>query len=186
MNLDMYLNYINSHMADIAKYTDNYFERLKDYIYRELKSEIISYITPVPTHYEWEWDGCPWDNSGQLREEGKISLDQTVEQFLMEEYTGNKIASYCSGCGFFWLKYKDILEYKVRELSVVLMVKAIKEYLEKEFSCVLSRQDMDDLWDITDCWNDIYDYSMLLTFDIDTEAVKFVGLDTVKLYSLIS
>ena len=99
-NIQRYANYVNSHVEEIARCVDARFEKNKIQIKSKMVEEIKSYLTPLPVHFEIKRDDNPFDRSGVLVEDGEVILNQTVMEFLQNEYTGNKTATYISGMGW--------------------------------------------------------------------------------------
>lgn len=108
------LEIIKDHTEEIAKKINEQFELEKESIKEQLLDEIKGYITPVPSHYEWTRGDCPYDDSGELYVDGLVSLDQTIAEFLENEYTGEKEATYESHRGFYYECYGDKLCYVTR------------------------------------------------------------------------
>ena len=88
--MDKYIEYVDSNTEKIASYVNSCFEQSKDFIRAKLIREIRGYIIPPPVHYVWEYDGNPYDCSGIIVENGVIDLNQTVKEFLENEYSGNQ------------------------------------------------------------------------------------------------
>lgn len=99
MNIDLYVKYVYSNTEKIVNAVNNNFKQSKEFIKAELIKTIKNFLNPIPKHYDWEVDYNPFDYSGVIVENGIIDLNQTVLNFLNEEYTGNKVATYLSGMG---------------------------------------------------------------------------------------
>ena len=91
----------------VAKIDDSIWNSL-DIIDRCVRREIALQISYELPEYEWHHDGCPYDNSGALRNVGIIDINKPVLDFL-EMFDGGTIASYISGCGLFHTTYNDIV-----------------------------------------------------------------------------
>ena len=105
MDIQQYTNYVNFHVEEIARCVDARFEKNKCQIKSKIVKEIKRYMTPLPVHFEIKRDNNPFDCSGILVEDGDITLNQTVTDFLQNEYTGNKTATYMSGMGWSYDTY---------------------------------------------------------------------------------
>lgn len=70
----------------------------------------------MPAHYEWECGPEYWDSSGELREDGVADEQQSVWNFLENEYTGAWTPTFVSGHGKSWTTYGDLFDTDVSEL----------------------------------------------------------------------
>ncbi len=104
------VEYVNSHVEEIAEYVNECFDQSKEFIKARLIRRIRDELTPTPVHYEIKYVYDPYDHSGILVEDGYISLEQTVGEFLENEYSGNKKATYESGRGWNYLTYGDVVD----------------------------------------------------------------------------
>ena len=178
-----YINYINEHVQEIANGINKHFHLSKDFIRIKLTHHIQKRLSPLPVHYEWYHDDCPYDHSGYLKQCGFISLNQTVLEFLENEYTGDKEATYESGYGFRYLTYGDLLFYDINELSESILQSYIKNHLEKTFEQTLS----DNLFEfiIDECHDEIYNECLAFDFFSWEVAIEFVDLTNISLEKLI-
>ena len=85
---------IEEDCENIAALVNIRFEEGKDLIRTQVLSKIKKMLTPVPPHFDWHYDGCPYDFSGALDKNGHVSLKQTVSSFLENEYAGYSTATY--------------------------------------------------------------------------------------------
>lgn len=76
------IDYIKQNEDEIAEYVNSLFLAQKDVIREQLLESLAAMLNPIPTHYEWRSNDCPYDYSGELYEDGKVSLEQTVSEFL--------------------------------------------------------------------------------------------------------
>lgn len=44
----------------------------KDVIREKILESLAAMLNPIPTHYEWRSNDCPYDYSGELYEDGKV------------------------------------------------------------------------------------------------------------------
>ena len=82
MNNNSYVDYVNSNIDELAKYVNKCFDSAKASIKNTLLDSIKSSLKPLPPHYDWEPGDCPYDHSGIIVQNGFVSLDQTVSEFL--------------------------------------------------------------------------------------------------------
>ena len=140
------LEIIKDHTEEIAKKINEQFELEKESIKEQLLDEIKGYITPVPSHYEWTRGDCPYDDSGELYVDGLVSLDQTIAEFLENEYTGEKEATYESHRGFYYECYGDKLCYVTQDIEGEILRKVTRKYLEELFGKSLQKKSLTMLW----------------------------------------
>ena len=85
-----------------ARLTKERFEMLKEKAY-----EVCSTLRP----YEWYYDGCPYDRSGNV-------IKMTLEEFteisyyenpLEEIYTNVSVATFMSGYGLRWMTFDEYI-----------------------------------------------------------------------------
>lgn len=124
-------DYINCHITEIVNHINEQFHNSKDFIKAKILHEIKRYLEPLPIHYEWQYDGCPYDCSGELVYDGYVSLNQTISDFLANEYSGQRVPTYESGRGFNYLTYGDKLSDFTRSLADTIMYNSVKSQLKK-------------------------------------------------------
>lgn len=164
----------------IAKLVNVRFEETREIIKEKLLSSIKEMITPVPKHYVWRYDGCPYDYSGHLKEQGYVSLDQTISQFLENEYTGYSRATYVSHCGLYWCNWGDDLSDKTGDIGYEIMQQVIIEYLTEKLGREVSDEEISDA-----NWDPVYDLCYASDFFFYEAAVEFVGIGNISLSLLI-
>lgn len=113
---------------EIIEYVKQKIANKENEILNEV-SKSVAYWVLTGCKYEIDYtENLPYDYSGEINRVSK-QLDkkdyETLGDFL-EEYTGNKRATYCSGCGWSYDTYKDEIEYIIMEL----MYPIIKECFE--------------------------------------------------------
>ena len=74
------IDYIKQNEDEIAEYVNSLFLAQKDVIREQLLESLAAMLNPIPTHYEWRSNDCPYDYSGELYEDGKVSLEQTFSR----------------------------------------------------------------------------------------------------------
>lgn len=80
--------------------------------------------------YEWVDDGCPYDHSGELQLIDYIDPSAiTLRYFLFECYTGEKEASYESGCGWYWITFSSMLSYYSLDFAHGYLVFVLEKYI---------------------------------------------------------
>ena len=178
-----YVKYIDDNIEDVANYVNNCFENSKESLKEKLINEIREYLEPLPIHYVLKPDDNPYDHSGVLVEDGYISLDQTIEEFLENEYTGTKRASYISGMGWIYDDYGEELSYYTLDLAADIYFPAMRKYLEDKFSVSLSEEEFDKIRVL--CGDLVYDNSIASDFFFTECAIKYVGIENLKLTDII-
>lgn len=177
----IYVEYVNSNESKIAKHVNDRFEASKDFIRRELISAIKKYLTPIPVHYDWQQDRNPYDISGKIVKNRYVSLDQTIDSFLANEYSGNTEATYISGMGLRYNTYGDELCYVTMDIAANIMRSEIKENIENHFDVSLSDEDFEYIEDSCGAFDPIYDECLACDFFDYEPAVKFVSIGGIKL-----
>lgn len=185
MDNSKYIDYVNTHVEEIAAYVDECFEQSKDSIKEKLIRLVRDYLSPVPIHYVIKNDHNPYDSSGILVEQGYVSLDQTVKEFLQNEYSGNKEATYTSGMGWNYNTYEDELHYDTMDIASNIMFSAICKYIEDQFHVSLSDEEFEDIVDSCGDFDEIYDNCIANEFFFGTSAVEFVGIENMLLKDII-
>lgn len=184
-DITKYAEYIKEHAKEIGEKVDARIFDLEDEIKEEIFDEIRDYLMPLPDHYEWRHDGCPYDFSGEIFEDGFVSLDQTIQNFLENEYTGRWRPTYSSGRGLAYDVYGDDLSYLTREIAGRIFNDTTKKVLEDAFAEEIS----EDLFDEIMCFHrdKIYYNSYVSSLFFDWEgAVEYLGIGNVKLSDLIT
>ena len=185
MDNSKYVDYVNSHIDEIAEYVNECFKQSKDFIRAKLIRQIRDYLSPIPIHYIEKDDNNPYDCSGALVEDGYISLNQTVTDFLQNEYSGNKEATYISGMGWSYNTYEDELHYYTIELAAEIMFPAIRRYIENGLNEVLSDDKFDTIKTSCGEFDEIYDNCIANEFFFCQPAIDFCGIGNIQLDNLI-
>ena len=170
--------FLKEHAEELCERVDAEFENQKEEIKASVLDEIKSYLSPVPTHFVWKDDGCPYDHSGIIVENGVVDLDQTVDDFLMFEYTGTKMPSFESGRGWNYETYDDFLSQYTFEIGSDIMVEEIQKFIEEQFKAELPENlfefyDYDTAFD--HIYNDIYDNCIAWKFFYYEGVFEFLG-----------
>lgn len=77
-NIQKYIDFVKSHEEQIVEFVDQQFDEDKEELQEKILKIIAGYIIELPDHFEWSYEGCPYDFSGEINKDGKISLDQTI------------------------------------------------------------------------------------------------------------
>lgn len=185
MNINSYAKYVYSNTESIVKLINNNFEKSKEFIKTKLINTLREFLDPIPKHYDWKVDNNPFDYSGVIVENGIIDLNQTILNFLNEEYTGNKVATYLSGMGWHYETYEDELQYTTMEIASNIMLTTIKDCIETEFSVKLSENEFEEIRDACLDFDDIYSDCKANDFFFSISAIQFVGIENIKLIDII-
>ena len=179
----MNIEIIKDHTEEIAKKINEQFELEKDSIKEQLMDEIKGYITPVPTHYEWTRGDCPYDDSGEIYVDGLISLDQTIADFLENEFTGQTRATFISHQGLDYVTYGEWMSDLLTEIKENVVQKVVKKCMEELFGEEFSEDDLVGI--LEDYYSEIYEDSMAFDFFWCESAIEFVGIQNMKLSELV-
>lgn len=185
MDILQYTEYVNTHTDEIATYVDECFEQSKDFIKTKLIREIREYLSPIPFHYVRRYNHDPYDDSGILVRDGYVTLDQTITEFLQNEYSGNKEATYVSRMGWYYRTYEDELQDLTIEISAEIMRLAIRRYIENQFNACLSDNDFEDIWDTCDSCDEIYDNCVASDFFSSFSAIEFTDIGEMQLSNIL-
>lgn len=180
-----YVDFLNDSALKIAVYTNQNFIKEKENIKQKILEKIKKYLNPVPTHFEWEYDGCPYDHSGILVKNGLISLKLTISEFLEDEYTGTSIPTYESGCGLRYETYGDDLSYYTLDLAYDIMLNSIKKYTKEHFQEEVSEKTFEVVRNIRD-FDDVYDECYANQFFCSEGAIDFIGIGKIRLSELVA
>ena len=165
------------------------FPGLHFVIREQLLESLAAMLNPIPTHYEWHSNDCPYDYSGELYEDGKVSLEQTVSEFLENEYTGASRATYVSHYGLSYNTYGDSLSDDTLEIGCSIMTDGIKDFVQRNAGIPCERFSREEFFDIkTECneFDPIYDECRASDFFWATAAVEFAGIDKMTLKEVLA
>lgn len=182
-DITKYAEYIKEHAKEIGEKVNHEMRESIDSIREDLVDTIKAYLEFSPIHYEWQPDGCPYDSSGKIVEKGTVSLDQTVKEFLSNEYTGRTTATFTSGHGLSYDAFGYELSYYTFELAEDFMYNVTKNELELVFPQEIN----DDMFNeiINYCHDDIFDNCLAIDFFCWEPAIDFVGIGDIKLSELM-
>lgn len=180
MRVQEITEYIEQHADVIGAIVDERFEETKPFVSTKLRKIIRSYLTPIPMHYEWVPDDCPYDRSGSLVAKGYIDINQTVASFLENEYTGSWTPTYESGCGKNYDTYGDDLSYEIISIAGTIMNDTIKKCIRETFALyVLSEDEIDDILDVAR--DSVYYECIASELFWCSEAIEYYNLSGIKL-----
>ncbi len=185
MQISEYANYVNASTEEIAKAIDNEFTRQRELIRVKVIREVRNYIEPLPAHYEWVIPVYSYDRTGRLEEKGKISLEQTINNFLYDEYTGNRIPTYESGRGWNYQLYEDELHYFSMDIAAEIMYQTIQRCIEEKYSVALTRDEFTTVLEACSMFNEIYDNCMASDFFFPEYVIDYLGIKDLKLRQII-
>lgn len=157
--------------------------------YREQVRQANEIYEKEKAHYEWRSNDCPYDYSGELYEDGKVSLEQTVSEFLESEYTGASRATYVSHYGLSYNTYGDSLSDDTLEIGCSIMTDGIKDFVQRNAGIPCERFSCEEFFDIkTECneFDPIYDECRASDFFWATAAVEFAGIDKMTLKEVLA
>ena len=180
-DLKKYVDYVESHTKELTECVNNEFDNQKDSLRKLFLKAIKGRLNN--THYEWEmeYEDNPYDYSGIIEEKGTISLNQTINEFLENEYTGERTPTYASGYGWHYETYEDDLSKYSLELACDILNNVVRACLEKQFNVTISDDELEDIRWECNCFDDIYSESITCDFFCASELVKFVGIGDIKL-----
>lgn len=168
--------FINSHADEIVQYVDkvllDFMPELKDKVLDKIKE----YLDPRPKRFDWVDNGDPYDYSGEIRENGYISLNQTLESFL-EEYTGAKEATYVSSYGWRYTTYGDEIADFIFPIVCALMKDSVFEFLENKLNSTFSEDEKQDILFECKDFDLIYDGSLANNFFAYESSQEYLEID---------
>ena len=136
---------------------------------------------------EWYDDGCPWDHSGDVRRTSKVFRLSDRWKDVLENCTGNWIATFMSGHGKRYITFKDILEEELNDFFYKCAEKVLEAYLAR-YESKLSLADEgryyyngeyeigDILADLTDYDQELEFYEMFPMYNCDSTLQSIVDL----------
>ena len=179
--MNRYEEYIEAHAEEIAQLVNQDFENNKDELKIKVLHIIWGYIHPVPPHYIWVSNGCPYDISGELKKAGMVDLNQTIAEFLEHEYNGNSSATYVSGCGLNWDTYGDRLGFETLNLGGEILQKRTEECLKSAFPDITNEEIE---YAFNEKLDNVYDLSYASDFFFYEKVIEFLGIGDTLLKNL--
>ena len=123
-----------------------------------------------------------WDHSGRLvstHESFVLNDYENFGEFLENEYTGDSIASFTSGCGLYYTTYDEPLDYLTLEWLNTLVKPIINDLIKNKNKYLLEwivgekRDIISGLEDIDSIIEEIYDDDLMADF-IYTYSLKLI------------
>ncbi len=180
---DPYTEFIDSHADVIVAYVNACFEKAKDTIKTRLIKEIRKYITPLPAHYKRELDKDSHDRSGTLVQDGTISPEITVKEFL-KEYDGSKSAIDKTGRKWWFSTYEFKLHGFVFIVAVKIFHAAVRKFLENALGTKISDDDL-ELLSENGKLNEIFEKVSAYWSFLNGIPTDFVGISDMKLSEIL-
>lgn len=90
-------------LAMVQRTLDESSEKMNSYVADTL-DELIMTGCEI---YEWESDGCPYDDSGRLRQPGKTCTRETSLFDFLSGCTGSNVPTFISGSGMYFPTWED-------------------------------------------------------------------------------
>lgn len=178
-----YVTYIKENTKMLVREVTDIFQAEKEEVAEELLSAIEEEAR-CAIHYKWEDDGCPYDFSGIIVEDGDIDASQSIRSFLENEKTGVRYPTFQSGCGFAYQNYNEAFSDNTREYAAKLVNRVLKEKLEEYFGSTISDNEITDALDRGD--DEIYYNTPESDFTTCIGALEFcevdLGMPLEKLY----
>lgn len=187
--LQKYVDCIYDHDKEIVIYINKQFNESKIEIREDILNKIKDFLSPIPDHYRWKYDGCPYDFSGKLVKKRKINLDQTILDFLKNEYTGKREESHCRGFNdnfkYYFPKYKDLLIDFTIPYANNFVCQCIHKYLNIHFQTNISGTDFKNIMDECCIIDEIYCDSITEYFISAERLLKYLKIGKMKLSELM-
>lgn len=148
-----YICFVQEHNKEVVKKVTEKFNENRDDITREI-FRLIAKKAENAKHYIWEPDNCSYDHSGLIKEDGTVDKGITIREFLENEYTGNKIATYESGCGFSYNTFDDEISYDTLDIAYRIMKESVTEQLRSFFKEDIDEKNVDIAFETI--YDDVY------------------------------
>lgn len=183
-SVQQYVDFVNDNTDLICREVDSELESSKDFIKKEILECVSSLIHPIPMHYERYFGDCPYDDSGNILPDGRISLYQTIKDFLENEYVGTREATYVSHFGFNYPTYDKVVSEDTLNIATTIMSCTIQNLLEKHFNTKLSDDEIEIISGACCDFEDVYVGTHVSDFFYAEYAVEFCGIADTMLYTL--
>ena len=73
--MTQYINFVNDNIEEISNLVTKNIENSRNDFKKFTLVKIKECLDPIPTHYRWQPDDCPWDHSGELIKDGQVNLN---------------------------------------------------------------------------------------------------------------
>ena len=146
MYIKEYSEYLRDHIDEVAEAVDIEAERRIP----QIREFVLSYLDDVfseeyPIHYEIKYGGCSYDHSGRIVEKGIIDASKSIGDFFDTEYTGCKIATHCSHCGWQYDTFADRIQEDIEEIISDIIITGVRNTINSAFNCTISDADLLDV-----------------------------------------
>ena len=156
--------------SDVIQKIEDLFESKKQDVADIILNEISAIYADRPLHYRWKRGGIPWDSSGELVEDGILSDNISLLDFL-EEYTGGWIPTYVSGQGKIYEDYDYEISSETQEAGEKIMAEVLQKYIPDNCS-------KDEIWYFNDLIHDhFYDETPTSSFFSTRGTIDYLGKD---------
>lgn len=164
--------------SDVIQKIEDLFESKKQDVADIILNEIRDIYADRPLHYKWKRSSIPWDSSKKLVEDGMISDNITLLEFL-EEYTGCWRPTYESKQGWIYENYDDEISYETLEAGEKIMAEVLQKYIPDNCS-------RDEIWYFNDLIHDhFYDETPASRFFTTLGTINYLGKDILDPYRTI-
>lgn len=170
---------------DICEQIDLYLDEKRDCNAAFLSlMAFISFGCSETPHYTVVYDNRKYDNSGNLKEDGKIDFDQPLGKFL-EEYTGGKIATYSSGYGWQHETISKSLGSCTRDMADEAITNSVMSFLDKYVSRETASRIYSDVVE-NGLWDKLCDNTKAIDYFDAAGALYTMGLTGMKTSDFLS
>ena len=184
------VQYIEDHLKEVCQAVDDKIEESSDEIEKQIFDYIREHVNADTKHLEWDFDGCPYDHSGILVEKGTIDLSQSLGVFLNEEYTGQRIPTFESGCGWHYECFGEPLATFSWDIAEAILKKVINTMIENHFHINMENEmakDKELFADILDEVHDlVFDDSLVSSFFFPGFAVEWLGIEDITIQEILN
>ena len=179
-----YVEYVESNLDEIVAYTDKKFEESKDELKEKLLNEVKQQLSSVPEHYVWKHsESGSYDQSGHLREDGYVSLNQTLNEFLENEYSGRRTFTGVKRMKWQYEKWDEEFFDICYEISGDLIRSCIRKCIEEHFDEKYSNDEASSIIDVV--YDTVYDECIGNQFFNVISAMDFVGIGDMLLSDIV-
>lgn len=180
------VNYVNQNTELLVENVNETFEEEKEWIRKQVVQLIQERFSQPLPHYRWEYDGCPYDRSGTLVKEGEISDQQTVSDFLENEYTGGRVPTYESHRRFAYDTYGDWLSQESLTIADNIMMESVKTDVESYLGEKVPKEVMDEIQSRCNDFDDIYINSVAADFFCHEGVIEYTEIGDRMLSEILS
>lgn len=170
---------------DIANYIDDQFAISKETYSKKLLDKIKELLSPLPAHYAAQPSHSLLDDNFTLEESGGISLDQTIQDFLNNEFVGSGSMRQDEEYGDMPETYGDMLDDYTNSLGVEIMFSLTLKYLNEKNNLTISTEDWEEVCSDFSYFDEIYSDCVCSDFFVAEAAIKVLGIADMKLSDLI-